>query len=153
MVWLVTAGTITVGEAIIGGAIIATGAVSARGQYVAGKQQEIAYEQQAEEEKLSAQAQEAARRQQLNKALSANIVGLATSGMSGEGTPQSLSIESAKQASISEGLEGLSSRLKQAQLKRQGKNAASMGGIQAASTLLNTTAQVAMLSGSRKKDT
>ncbi len=126
--------------------LAASAVVAGRSQYVAGKQQEIEYEMQAEEEKLSAEAQELERRQHLNKALAANVVGLSTSGISGEGTPQSIALESAKQASLSEGLEGLSSRLKQAQLKRQGKNAAATGKYQAASTLLKSTTQAAQLS-------
>ena len=119
-------------------ATLAAGALQARGQQVAGAQQKIEFEKAAEQEKLSAEAQELERRQKLNKALSANIVGLATSGISGEGTPASIALENAEQASASEGLEGLSSRLKQAQLKRQGSNAYAQGNMAAASTLLQT---------------
>ena len=128
--------------------IVATavvGAYSAQTQYIAGKQQQIEIEQQADEEKLSAEAQELERRQKLNKALSANIVGVSTGGTTGEGTPASIALENAKQASISEGLEGLSSRLKQSQLKRQGDNAYSQGKMAAASTLLQTGARAKSL--------
>ena len=79
-------------------ATVVAGAVSANAQRNAGKAQEIEYEKQAEQEKLSAEGRELTRRQQLNKVLSANIVSLADSGMSGEGTPESISLESAKQA-------------------------------------------------------
>lgn len=120
-------------------------AVAARGQYVAGKAQEIELEQQAEQEETAAESRELARRQQLNKVLAANVVGLAASGISGEGTPSSIALEGAKQASISEGLEGLSSRLKQAQLRRQGATAKQVGTLQAASTLLNTSTKAAQL--------
>jgi len=110
--------------------------VAALSTLKAGKTQEIELEQQAEEEKLSAEAKELGRRQKLNKMLAANVVGLASSGISGEGTPQSIALASAKQASISEGLEGLTSRLKQSQLKRQGANVRAGSKLAAASTLL-----------------
>lgn len=126
-------------------ATLAAGALQARGQQVAGEQQEIEFEQEAEEEKLSAEAEELERRQKLNKALAANAVSMATSGISGEGTPESISLENARQVSTSEGMIGLSNRLKQAQLKRQGSNAASIGKIQAASTLLKSGTNAASL--------
>lgn len=115
-------------------------AVQAYGHYQAGKSQQYELERQAEEEKIAAQSRELQRRQQLNKVLSANIVGQATSGITGDGTPQSIALESAKQASISEGVMNLSDRLQQAQLQRQAKNARRTGKLQAASTLLNTAA-------------
>jgi len=103
-------------------AIIAiSAAVTAESQKRAGMAQEIEFEKQAEEEKISAEGKELQRRQQLNKVLAANAVSQAASGISGEGTPSSLSLGSAKQASISEGVESLSDRLRQAQLKRKGK--------------------------------
>jgi len=126
--------------------LIISGIATARGQYVAGKTQQIELDKQAEQEELAADARELTRRQQLNKVLSANIVSLADSGMSGEGTPASIALESAEQASASEGIEGLSDRLKTAQLRRQGKNARATGGLQAASTLLNTGVKASRLS-------
>ncbi|MGB1304009.1 hypothetical protein [Pseudoalteromonas marina] len=132
---------------IIVGAVIVTGAISANNQRNAGKAQQIELEQAAEEEKLSSEARELGRRQQLNKALSANIVSQAMSGTSGEGTPQSIALDNARTASISEGLEGLSSRLKRSQLKRQGANARNQGNTQAASTLLSTAVKTQQLSG------
>ena len=48
---------------------------------------------------------------------------------------------------MGEGLETLSSQLKQAQMRRAGKDAASIGKIQAASTLLSTATQGIMLAG------
>lgn len=132
MSWLITA-------------VVVSGALVAKGQIDTAKAQEIDFEQQAEQEKISAEGRELQRRQQLNKVLSANIVGVSTSGISGEGTPASIALESAKQASISEGIEGLSSRLKRAQLKRQGKNVRAAGNIQAASTLLKSGIQAESL--------
>lgn len=126
---------------------VVAGAVTARAQYVAGKAQEIELEVAAEEERVSAESRELRRRQELNKVLAMNAVSLADSGMAGEGTPASIALESAKQISASEGVESLSTRLKQAQLRRQGKNAASAGKMAAASTLLNAGVKAASLGG------
>jgi len=126
-------------------AVVVTGLVTAKGQMDAAKAQEYELERQAEQEKISAEGRELQRRQQLNKVLAANVVGQATSGIAGEGTPESIALASAEQASISEGLEGLSSRLRQAQLQRQAKNVASQGKWQAASTLLKTGTKAAKL--------
>jgi hypothetical protein len=58
------------------------------------------------------------------------------SGITGEGTPASISLESAKQIGSSEGMINLSEKLKRAQLRRQGAMARSTANIQATSTLL-----------------
>jgi len=126
MSWVITAIAVT------------SAAVSARGQYVAGKTQEIELNRQAEEERLAAQSRELQRREQLNKALAANVVGQAMSGISGEGTPASLALASAERASLSEATIGLSDKLKQAALRRQAKSAKKAGYLQATSTLLKT---------------
>ena len=115
-------------------------------QVRAGQAEKIELDKQAEQEKLSAESRELARRQRLNKTLASNVVGQATSGISGEGTPQSIALASAKQASASEALEGLSSRLKQAQIKRRGKSAVRGGKLAATSTLLKGAVQAAQLS-------
>ena len=111
-----------------------------------GEQQKIDLDKQAEEEKLSAESRELGRRQKLNDVLAANIVGVSTSGMSGEGTPESIALANARQASASEGLESLTTRLKQDQLKRQGKDAVRSGRLAATSTLLKGAVQGAQLS-------
>ena len=126
--------------------LLATTALSAKASIDAGKQQEEDFKRQAEEEKLSAESKELARRQQLNKVLAANQVAGVTSGITGEGTPQSIALATAKTASASAALEGLSSRLRQAQLKRQGRNARTGGQLAAASTLLKSGVQAAELS-------
>lgn len=134
MTWVVTA-------------VVAVSAlVTATGQKIAAESDKIELDKAAEEEKLSAESKELTRRQQLNKVLAANQVAGVTSGIAGEGTPQSIALATAKTASASEALEGLSSRLKQAQLKRLGKNAARGGGLAAASTLLKGGTQIAGLS-------
>ena len=97
MSWVITA--IAVTATSIG--------VSARGQYVAGKTQEIELKRQAEEERMAAQSRELQRREELNRALASNVVGQAMSGISGEGTPASIALASAERASLSEGTIGL----------------------------------------------
>ena len=110
--------------------------ISAYGQVQAGKAQQEELERQAEEEKIAAQGREIQRREQLNEQLAANNAALAASGIATEGTPASIALESAKAISASEGMIGLSERLKQGQLRRQGKMARSAANLNAASTLL-----------------
>jgi|TARA_R110000772_G_scaffold246313_1_gene359981 hypothetical protein len=135
MSWVITAIAVTA----------TAGAVSARGQYVAGKTQEIELKRQAEEERMAAQSRELQRREELNRALASNVVGQAMSGISGEGTPASIALASAERASLSEGTIGLSEKLKQAQLRRQASSAKQAGYLAATSTLLKTGAQAAQL--------
>jgi hypothetical protein len=111
--------------------------VSAYGQVQAGKAQKVALKEQAKQEELAAQSQELARRQELNRALAANVAALSTAGISGEGTPASLALESARQAGLSEMTIDLSERLRRASLERQAKQATQIAGITAASTLLS----------------
>ena len=117
-------------------AMAASTAVSVYGQVEAGKAQQEEFERQAEEEKIAAEGRELQRKQELNKVLAANAVSASMSGMTGEGTPASIALSSAKQIGSSEGMINLSEKLKQAQLRRQGANARSTANIQAASTLL-----------------
>ena len=112
-------------------------AVSAYGQVQAGKAQKVALKEQAKQEELAAQSQELQRRQELNRALAANVAALSTAGISGEGTPASLALESAKQAGLSEMTIDLSEKLRRASLERQAKQATQIAGITAASTLLS----------------
>jgi hypothetical protein len=141
MSWVITAIAVTA----------TAGAVSARTSYVAGKTQQIELERQAEEERIAAQGRELQRREELNRALAANAVGQAMSGISGEGTPASLALSSAKKAGLSEATISLSDKLKQAALRRQAKSAKKAGYLQAASTLLQTGAQVASLGSTAPK--
>ena len=135
MSWVITAIAVTA----------TAGAVSARGQYVAGKTQEIELKRQAEEERMAAQSRELQRREELNRALASNVVGQAMSGISGEGTPASIALASAERASLSEATIGLSEKLKQAQLRRQASSDKQAGYLAATSTLLKTGAQAAQL--------
>jgi hypothetical protein len=94
---------------------------------------------------MAAQSRELQRREELNRALAANVVGQAMSGISGEGTPASIALASAERASLSEATIGLSEKLKQAQLRRQASSAKQTGYLAATSTLLKTGAQAAQL--------
>jgi phage gpG-like protein len=125
--------------------IAAAGATKCSKSYIAGRVQEDELKRQAEQEKLAAQSRELQRRQELNRALAANMVGMGQSGLAGEGTPASIALASAKQVGISEGAISLTDKLRQAQLRRQGSMAAQTGKLQAASTLLQTGSQVAQL--------
>jgi len=135
MTWLITA-TVVMG--------VSTG-VQVYGQVQAGKAQEDALKEQARQEKIAAEGRELERQQQLSKALAANTVGLAAGSVSMEGTPASIALESAKNIGMSEGMIGMSDKLLQAQLKRQGKNAKSASQLSAASTLLSGAGSMAAL--------
>ena len=126
---------------IVSSLIAVSTAVNVYGQIEAGKAQESALKQQAEQERLAAESRELERQQQLNAALAANAVGMGVSGIKAEGTPASIALESAKNVSLSEGMTKLSDRLQQAQLRRQGANARSASQFAAAGTLLSGAAQ------------
>jgi len=120
-------------------------AVGAYGQVQAGKAQKVALKEQAKQEELAAESQELQRRQELNKALAANVAALSTAGISGEGTPASLALASAKQVGLSEATIDVSENLRQAALKRQAKQATQTAGLAAASTLLSGGLKAAQL--------
>ncbi len=122
---------------VVASLMAASATVSAYGQVQAGKAQQEELDRQAEEERIAAQGRELQRREQLNAQLAANNAALAASGIATEGTPSSIALESAKAISASEGMIGLSEKLKQGQLRRQGKMARSLGNMQATSTLLS----------------
>ena len=126
---------------IVSSLIAVSTAVNVYGQIEAGKAQESALKQQAEQERLAAESRELERQQQLNAALAANAVGMGVSGIKAEGTPSSIALESAKNVSLSEGMTKLSDRLQQAQLRRQGANARSASQFAAAGTLLSGAAE------------
>jgi hypothetical protein len=127
--------------AIVASLIAASTAVSVYGQVQSGKAQQESLERQAEEEKIAAEGRELQRKQELNRVLAANAVSASVSGITGEGTPASISLESAKQIGTSEGMINLSEKLKRAQLRRQGAMARSTANIQATSTLLSGAAK------------
>jgi hypothetical protein len=124
---------------------VAGAGVSAYGQVQAGKAQEQQLKEQAKQEEFAAQSQELQRRQELNRALAANVAAQSVAGISGEGTPASLALASAEQVGLSEATIDLSERLRRSALIRQGKQAAQLGKIQAASTLLKGGVQASQL--------
>tara|TARA_R110000751_G_scaffold147568_1_gene252186 strand:- start:657 stop:1076 length:420 start_codon:yes stop_codon:yes gene_type:complete len=126
---------------IVAMATAATG--TALMQLEAGKAQEEEFERQAQEEKIAAEGRELQRKQELNRVLAANAVSQSMSGITGEGTPASISLESAKQIGASESMINLSDKLKRAQLRRQGANARFTSNIAAASTLLQGGSSIA----------
>ena len=130
--------------AIVAGLMAASTAVSVYGQVEAGKSQQEEFNRQAEEEKIAAEGRELQRKQELNKVLAANAVSASMSGMTGEGTPASIALESAKQIGTSEGMINLSDKLKRAQLRRQGAMARGTANIGAASTLLSGASTIGM---------
>lgn len=119
--------------------IALAGAAQAYGQYQTGKMQEESMKRQAEQERLRAQTEELARREELNAAIAANQVAMAMSGISGA-TPQSVSLESARKTTTSEAAISLSEKLKQRQLIREGEAASYAGRIGAVGTLLGAGA-------------
>ena len=135
MSWVITAIALTA----------AGTATSAYGQVQAGKAQEQQLKEQAKQEEFAAQSQELQRRQELNRALAANVAALSTAGISGEGTPASLALESAKQVGLSEATIDVSERLRRASLERQARAAKQAAYIGAASTLLSGGAKAAQL--------
>ena len=124
---------------------LVAGGVGAYGQVQAGKAQAQQLKEQAKQEELAAQSQELQRRQELNRALAANVAAMSTAGISGEGTPASLALESAKQVALSEATIDLSERLRRSSLERQAKTARQTAGIAAASTLLQSGVQASQL--------
>ena len=121
-------------------AVAAGAATSIYGQVQAGKAQEEQAIEQARQEKIAAEGRELQRRQELNKVLASNIVGASMSGETGEGSTASLSLESAKQIGTSEGMIGLSEKLRRRQIRMQGKMAKGTAYTQATSTLLKGAA-------------
>ena len=130
---------------VVVAAIAASTAVSVYGQVQSGKAQQESLERQAEEEKIAAEGRELQRKQELNRVLAANAVSASVSGITGEGTPASISLESAKQIGTSEGMINLSEKLKRAQLRRQGAMAKSASYAGATSTLLKGVSSMASL--------
>ncbi len=133
-------------------AVVAGAATSIYGQVEAGKAQQDALEEQARQEKIAAEGRELQRRQELNKVLASNIVGASMSGMTGEGTPASIALESAKAIGTSESMIGLSEKLKRRQLKMRGKMAKQTGYLNALSSGLNLAMGSGLMSAGGRSD-
>ena len=133
-------------------AVVAGAATSIYGQVEAGKAQQDALEEQARQEKIAAEGRELQRRQELNKVLASNVVGASMSGMTGEGTPASIALESAKAIGTSESMIGLSEKLKRRQLKMRGKMAKQTGYLNALSSGLNLAMGSGLMSAGGRSD-
>ena len=119
-------------------ATIAATATSVYGSVQAGKAAEDAAKEQARQEKIQAESEELARREELNRQLAAQNAAMAAGGIGMEGTPASIALESAKSISQSEGMISLSSKLARAQAIRSGQAAKAAGYTQGVSTLLSS---------------
>ena len=119
-------------------AVIAGTVTNVYGSIQAGKTAEDAAKEQARQEKIQAESEELARREELNRQLAAQNVALAAGGIGMEGTPASIALESAKSISQSEGMISLSGKLARAQTIRSGQAAKAAGYTQGVSTLLSS---------------
>ena len=119
-------------------AALAGTAVNLYGTVQAGKAAEDAAKEQARQEKIQAESEELARREELNKQLAAQNAAMAAGGIGMEGTPASIALESAKSISQSEGMISLSGKLARAQTIRSGQAAKAAGYTQGVSTLLSS---------------
>ena len=119
-------------------ATIAGTATNVYGSIQAGKAAEDAAKEQARQEKIQAESEELARREELNKQLAAQNAAMAASGVATEGTPASIALDSAKTISQSEGMISLSGKLARAQTIRSGQAAKAAGYTQGISTLLSS---------------
>lgn len=123
---------------VVAAAVIAGTATSVYGSIQAGKAAEDAAKEQARQEKIQAESEELARREELNRQLAAQNVALAAGGIGMEGTPSSIALESAKSISQSEGMISLSGKLARAQTIRSGQAAKAAGYAKGISTLLSS---------------
>ncbi len=127
--------------------MVGSTAVQVYGAVQQGRAQKQAYEREAETKRIEAEGAELERQEALGRALAANAVAAGMSGIKMEGTPASIALETARTASLESGMSGLTSRLQQAQLRRQGANAARAGNIQALGSLLSGATQIGMATG------
>ena len=133
MSWVITAIAVSTGASIYG-------------QTMSAKAQQAQIQDQMKQEELAAKSEELARREQLNEALAANTVSMAQSGVDAASFA-SLSLASARKASLAEGQEDLSFKLREAALQRRSKNISAIRDAQIASTLLQGGMQVLALKG------
>lgn len=133
MSWVITAIAVSTGASIYG-------------QTMSAKAQQAQIQDQMKQEELAAKSEELARREQLNEALAANTVSMAQSGVDAASFA-SLNLASARKASLAEGQEDLSFKLREAALQRRSKNISAIRDAQIASTLLSAGTQYFTLKG------
>ena len=118
-------------------------AVNVYGQQEGAKAEQESMKRRAEEEKIAAQARALERQQELGRVLAANNASMAADGQSGEGTPASIALTSAKNIGSSEQTLALSSRLRQAQMRRQGSLARTNANLSSLSTVASSAVAIA----------
>jgi len=132
-------------------ATIAATATSVYGSVQAGKAAEDAAKEQARQEKIQAESEELARREELNRQLGAMVAAASTAGYTGE-TPKSIGLYSAQQSGKSERGISLSGKLARAQTIRSGQAAKAAGYTKATSTLLNAVPDLIAAGGTIKNE-
>jgi hypothetical protein len=131
-------------------AIAVSTAVNVYGQQEGAKAEQESMKRRAEEEKIAAQARALERQQELGRVLAANNASMAADGQSGEGTPASIALTSAKNIGSSEQTLALSSRLRQAQMRRQGSLARTNANLSSLSSIAGSAVSIARLGGGEK---
>jgi len=127
-------------------------AVNVYGQQEGAKAEQESMKRRAEEEKIAAQARALERQQELGRVLAANNASMAADGQSGEGTPASIALTSAKNIGSSEQTLALSSRLRQAQMRRQGSLARTNANLSSLSTVASSSIAIARQYGEKDKN-
>jgi len=125
-------------------------AVNVYGLQEGAKAEQESMKRRAEEEKIAAQARALERQQELGRVLAANNASMAADGQSGEGTPASIALTSAKNIGSSEQTLALSSRLRQAQMRRQGSLARTNANLSSLSSIAGSAVSIARLGGGEK---
>ena len=118
-------------------------AVNVYGMQEGAKAEQESMKRRAEEEKIAAQARALERQQELGRVLAANNASMAADGQSGEGTPASIALTSAKNIGSSEQTLALSSRLRQAQMRRQGSLARTNANLSSLSSIAGSAVSIA----------
>jgi len=118
-------------------------AVNVYGMQEGAKAEQESMKRRAEEEKIAAQARALERQQELGRVLAANNASMAADGQSGEGTPASIALTSAKNIGSSEQTLALSSRLRQAQMRRQGSLARTNANLSSLSSVASSSIAIA----------
>ena len=127
-------------------------AVNVYGMQEGAKAEQESMKRRAEEEKIAAQARALERQQELGRVLAANNASMAADGQSGEGTPASIALTSAKNIGSSEQTLALSSRLRQAQMRRQGSLARTNANLSSLSTVASSSIAIARQYGEKDKN-
>lgn len=127
-------------------AVVASTAAGIYGQSVSAKAQQAQIKDQMRQEELAAQSEELARREQLNEALAANMVDVASSGVQAESFA-SLNLNNARKMGLAESQQDLTESLRRAALQRKSKNVSAIRDAGIVSSLLNAGTSYLSLKG------